>query len=70
MIPAIITINPEGAEAGNAVEAEIAMALVEEEIVVGTNPRKITTENENEMEMTLMDQTFHILTILRKSMQP
>ena len=46
------------------------MAIVEEDIVVGTNPSKITTENENAMEMTLMDQMFHIVNILWQSMQP
>ena len=70
MLPEIITIYPEGADSRDAIEAEVAMAIVEEDIVVGTNPSKITTENENAMEMTLIDQMFHIVNILWQSMQP
>ena len=69
VLPEIIKIDPKGAEARDAVEAEVAMLLVEEEILVGKNPSKITMEKENSIKMTLMDQTFHIVTLLWNSMQ-
>ena len=55
--------------AANNIFLDQGIDAVEEEIVVGTKPSKITTENVNMMKMTLMDQTFHIVTILWQSIQ-